>query len=115
MMKYLLAASLLANLVLSFLLVRRPEPPRQERLIIETHKEATPTVAPSATHLPSPDPVVQQSSTGDLVPAVPEEFREAGEKMETERLEFLTDELGLSEEKLMAHNRLREEFFLGDG
>ncbi len=114
MMKYLLGASLLANLVLVFLLVRRQEPPVRERLIIETQKDipspalgASPPTALGA----SSDQRAQQSTTSDAAPVVPEEFQEAGERMESERLEFLTDELGLGEEKIRAHNLLREAFF----
>ncbi len=114
MMKFLLAASLLSNVALAILLLRPAASPGRERLIIETHNEPrslVPAVPSPEKLVSSPDPVAQRSAPRDPGPAVPEEFQEAAEKMEADREEFLSEELGVSEEKLQAHQRLREEFF----
>ena len=39
------------------------------------------------------------------------EIQEAGEKMESDRVEFMSTELGMSEDKIAQHNKIRDEFF----
>jgi hypothetical protein len=120
MTKVLLAASLLANVVLSYYLFREPAPPAVvERLIIESHPAAS-KVPQDGARATRTAPVAPGSRKSEATPPAPgpvppEEFEEAVEKMEAERREFLTEELGFTEEKLAAHNRLREEFFRESG
>jgi ADP-heptose:LPS heptosyltransferase len=47
----------------------------------------------------------------DPIPYESAEIQDAGEKMEQEKAEFMARELGLSDEKINQHNRLRDEFF----
>lgn len=116
MIKIALGLSIVLNLVLGyFLFTRRPEKEiiERERLIIETHqgkaeiKKDTPKDrAPKTASPQSGHEVVDPDDLGfDYY-----EFREASEKMETARLEFFTDTLGMTEEQIAEHNRIREDF-----
>jgi hypothetical protein len=112
-MKVLLGLSLLMNLVLgTFLVMRQPgkEIIEKERLIIETHSTQD---APS---VPAPNALPQKEDKKKIDPPVfggldNHEFQDAGEKMESDRMEFFTEDLGMPEEKVFQHNKLREDFF----
>lgn len=114
MMKILLGVSLLANLVLTYIVVNKKtetEVIERERVIIETH--AAPATAPSKQEAPK---TVETKSKDDsappqFVPLESHEFQNAGEQMESDRVEFLTEKLGMTEEKIAEHNKIRDDFF----
>lgn len=119
-MKLVLIASLLTNLILGyFLIMRKPQTEVVERLIIETHKRAPEKeihVPPSSESLlpkekKTQEKVSKEIITPDFTNLTSQELQDAGEKMESERLDFLSQELGLSEEKIARHNQIRDEFF----
>jgi len=116
MMKVILGLSLILNLVLGyFLLTRKEEQPPLERIIIETHKKkeiAKPVEMPKPSS-PVPTPKVEKKEEGptELSDFMPSEFQEAGEKMEHDRTDFFVQKLGLSEDQINEHNRLRLEYF----
>ncbi len=113
MMKLFLGASLLLNLVLAYFMVNhkpKTEVVERERLIIETH--AAP--AAQAEVEAKPQATVKKkelNANAELVPLESHEFQNAGEQMEADRVEFLTEKLGMSEEKITEHNKIRDEFF----
>ncbi len=118
MIKIVLGLSLILNLILAFvLLTKKVEPEIVERVIIESHQKVdfeTPNVPASKAPLkPKNDVIEKNSPTPPSGMSVLDShvFQEAGEKMESERTEFLTEKLGMSEEKINQHNRLRDEFF----
>lgn len=116
MMKGLFFLSLILNLVLGyFLVVREPktEIVEKERLIIETHS------APEVTKVTQPEhPKKEISSKGPGASSTPsgdhasiQELEDAGDKMEADKLEFFTQELGEGGDKLQEHARFREDFY----
>jgi hypothetical protein len=113
MMKVILGISIVMNLVLAYFVARKPDVIEKERLIIETHAE--PRTETVSTKAAAPAPVTTQSDkkkdAPELVGLDNHEFQEAGEKMEQDRMEFMTENLGMSEEKIAKHNKLREQFF----
>lgn len=116
-MKVLLGVSLLVNIVLGFiLLTRRPEKEIIERTIIETHNQRPAQFSMEETRGHTVADV--KAPEKKKVEALPDfavhdqsEFQDAGEKMEADRTEFLQDQLGMSEEKIAEHNRIRDEYF----
>lgn len=117
MIKSFLGLSLILNFVLGyFLIMRKPDKEVVERLVIETHaggkQESQPgTKRPAA-------PVVKSEKSDKKKTELPElsvhdvhDFQEAGEKMESDRHDFFSEVLGMPEEKITQHNKLREEFF----
>lgn len=122
-MKIFLTFSLILNLGLGYtLLFRKPEKEVVERLIIETHADQSDKhMTQKAEVIPSkPEVVIEKKKKvgldedfeySQLLPEAPEEFQDAGEKMETERLQFMMDTLGATEEMIEQHNKIREEFF----
>lgn len=116
-MKKLLIASLIFNLVLGYFLVfERREAKVVERLIIETHAQhKMPETAQSRDEGKEERGKKRNKSSPDEAEDHPvfhvEEFQDAGDKMEEKRKEFLTEKLGMSEEKIIEHNRLRDEFY----
>lgn len=117
MMKLFLGLSLLINLILGyFLVMRKPEKEIVERVIIETHAQKQ----DKAPKTPPPVKTEKKAATESTKNTEPEpaflgfgpsEFQDAGEKMEVDRTEFFVHKLGMSEEKIAEHNRLRMEFF----
>lgn len=117
-MKILLFLSLATNLLLSYLLLtKKDEKEVVERLIIESHDKIKDHVTE-----PIKTTSVQEKKSKTNVEKVAiepseifgleqEEVQEAGEKMESDRLDFFTNKLGMSEDKISEHNRLRDEFF----
>lgn len=114
MMKVALGISILLNLVLAFFVMKEPKVIETERLIIESHTQPRVEEVSTKAAAPAPMPEVKEKKKKDAVEMVGldnHEFQEAGEKMETDRAEFMTETLGMSEEKIAKHNKLREEFF----
>lgn len=114
MMKVVLGISILLNLVLAFYVVKEPQVIEKERLIVETHAEPRTEVVHTKAAAPAPVPETKEKKKKDapeMVGLDNHEFQEAGEKMEADRSEFMTETLGMSEEKIAKHNKLREEFF----
>ena len=119
MMKILLTLSLCINFVLGyFLFFKKTEKEIVERVIIETHKDhgshevtqmTSPTVAKENQVSPKIEKVANEPS--EIFGIEQEEVQEAGDKMETDRVDFFTNKLGMSEDKIAEHNRLRDEFF----
>lgn len=120
MIKVLLAISIILNLIFGyFLLKEKPEKEfiERERLIIETHPPKKEVNKPIDVRPVNPDysnPPKEEKKKADP----PEfrgldhyEFQDSGEKMESERMEFFTETLGLSEEKIAEHNKIRDDFF----
>jgi hypothetical protein len=116
MMKILLSVSVVLNLVLGFFLFsRKPEVVERERLIIETHAQPVKQESEVSTKAAAPQPLNKEEKKKSDAPEFTgldnHEFQEAGEKMESDRMEFMTETLGMSEDKIAKHNKLREEFF----
>lgn len=118
MIKIFLALSLVTNFVLGyFLLTKKNEKEIVERVIVETHqghKVSEPSLSPSkpATEknlAPKVEKVAIEPS--EIYGIEQEEVQEAGEKMESDRLDFFTSKLGMSEDKISQHNKLRDDFF----
>lgn len=113
-MKALLGLSLILNLVLGyFLFMREPEKKIIERTIIETHEKRVPVKVPQVDTRKVVQPEVSsEAKTPPQAMMVDESvFQEAGERTENDRLEFMTQKLGMSEEKIKEHDRIRDEFF----
>ena len=118
MIKALLGLSLAVNIVLAyFVLNKKTETEIVERVIVETHAQKQNNVQPIETrgHVVSE---IQSKDKKTKVEAVPEfvvhdqsEFQDAGEKMEADRQEFLQDKLGMTEDKIAEHNRIRDDYF----
>ncbi len=113
MMKIGLGVSLLLNLVLAYFVVnKKTEFVERERVIIETH--AAP-IKVTETKNSSPEankaPPRKEDSPPPMYPLESQEFQEAGEQMESDRVSFLTEKLGMTEEKITQHNKIRDEFF----
>ncbi len=88
-----------------------------ERLIIETHSQKKQilqkTVTPKTTlHCDSKIEDKKTENRGFPGPELlnPEEIQQAGEKMESDRSDFLTQMLDLSEEKILQHKKFRHHF-----
>lgn len=115
MMKVALGISLLLNLVLAFYVVKEPQVIEKERLIVETHAEPRQEVVSTKAAAPAPIPEVKKENKKKAAPEMVgldnHEFQEAGEKMEADRVEFMSETLGMSEEKIAKHNKMRDEFF----
>lgn len=117
MIKALLGVSLLVNLVLGYvLLFRKPEKEIVERTIIETHPQRPGEFKMEETRGHTVSEV--KTPTKKKVEAIPDfavhdqtEFQDAGEKMEADRTDFLQDQLGMTEDKIAEHNRIRDEYF----
>lgn len=120
--KIILTLSLVANIALSYVLFTKSEGPELERIVIETPAERSGNLE-SSVSMTAAAPVVKVESTSKEenkksavsasfqdMPAE-SEIREASEKMETDRFEFMTNELGMTEEKVLQHNKIRENFF----
>ncbi len=117
MMKILLSLSLILNLVLSyFLMTKKEEKPPLEKIIIETHSKNQPShsveklIPPSLPAKPSKEEKKEEGPS-ELSEFMPSEFQEAGEKMEHDRTDYFIQKLGLSEEQVNEHNRLRLEYY----
>ncbi|MFP5385794.1 MAG: hypothetical protein ACLGHN_06915 [Bacteriovoracia bacterium] len=121
-MKILLAISLVTNIVLGYVLIsRKPEKEVVERLIIETHPKTSQAEESSVTTkaaAPAVKPVAKgkeekkkQVDPPEFVNMDSYELQDAGEKMESDRMDFLTVQLGLSQEKISEHNRIRDQFY----
>lgn len=120
MTKIILTISLVTNLTLAYFLVNKKEEPKLERIVIETPAEKPVSVENSVTttaSAPKVMPEAKEDKKPSLVSAsyhdVPaeSEIREASEKMETDRQEFMMNELGMTEDKIAQHNKIREQFF----
>lgn len=114
-MKVVLGISLLANFILGYLyLTRIPEKEVVERLIIETHADKNQQTAPvqkvDTRKVVQPEIPAKEKDPG-FVPIESVDIQDASEKMEAERTEFMTNELGMTEDKIKEHNRLRDEFY----
>ena len=121
-MKIVLAISLILNVVLGIFLTKKEEQkPVLERLIIETHEKPKEVkLNETRGHVVqdvNPAPKTKEKKKEEEIKA-PEfysfendDFQDAGEKMEAERVEFLTTKLGLPEEKVAKHKELREQYF----
>lgn len=113
-MKWLLALSLILNGVMAFLLLR-PTPAPVERLIIETHGPVAPKVYETRAHEVAPMPQKSEekkaekpSQTASLIDE--KTFDELSEKVESDRTEFLTQELGLSLETIEKGQSLKAQY-----
>jgi hypothetical protein len=116
MIKALLGLSLIANIVFAyFLLTKKPEKEIVERVIIETHAQNQNNPRPVETRGHTVADVKQPKTSVEALPdfAVHDqtEFQDAGEKMEADRVEFLQDKLGMTEDKIAEHNKIRDQYF----
>lgn len=122
MMKLLFGLSVACNVFLGYSLMTKKnhQPEVVERLIIETHadkpKKNKIDIKETRSVLPKEIKTVKESDdkksdSPKFVAMESPELQEAAEKMESERLEFLTTTIGLSEEKIAQHNKLRDEFY----
>lgn len=120
-MKAVLALSLIGNLVLGYLFFTK-KPEVRERLIIETHKEGPKPKDPVSAMSVMPKPEIkrpervkpkeneEEREPPEFMPMDTYEIQESGQRMEEKRMEFMTDVLGMTEEKIQEHNRIRDEF-----
>jgi hypothetical protein len=101
-------------------LTRAPEKEVVERLIIESHpapKVTSEKVTPPAAQKPKKETTketVDKKKEKDppvFMSLESHELQDAGERMENDRMEFLSVTLGMSEEKIAEHNKIRDEFF----
>ncbi len=114
-MKKFLLGSVIVNFVLAYILLfNQKEPKVIERLIIETH----PQKKPGGEKIEVKKVVKEKKKKTKVedtggVPFIhdSEEFQLAGEKMEERRKEFFSEKLGMTEDKIAEHNRLRDEFY----
>ena len=124
-MKIILGISLILNLVLIYSLMtqeKKNHKPPLEKIIIETHKnprleKLTQTPAFRVGPVPGSQEKQAKETEKNNV-EMPDAFafdsvdvQDAGEKLEFDRMSYLSDKLGLSEEKISEHKRLREEFY----
>jgi hypothetical protein len=113
-MKFLLALSLIGNVVMAHLLTTQEKRPEViERVVIETHQEKVPAVNPPESAKESaPAPKEKKETKSPLdVTFDAQEYVEATDSMEAARTQFFTEKLGLPEEKVARHRKLRQEFF----
>lgn len=118
-MKILLTLSVILNLILGyFLLVRKPEKEiiERERLIIETHgNQGQVQVEKTEPMTPTPPKNPSESKKKNSPPEISSpdqyEFQDAGEKMESDRTDFFSQNLGMNDEKIAEHKKIRDEFF----
>jgi len=118
MIKKFLALSLVTNFILGyFLLTKKTEKEIVERVIVETHQGPQASASTvSSSKLPNEKnnaPKVEKVAIepSEIYGIEQEEVQEAGEKMESDRLDFFTSKLGMSEDKISEHNKLRDDFF----
>lgn len=121
-MKILLTLSLIVNLVLVyFLFSKKEDKPALEKVIIETHKKSPP-LPDSSKKIPlnSVKDIKSESLASKLKDKDQEvgpelydgaDFQDSGERIERDKEEFLTQKLGLSEEKIQAYHKLRDDYF----
>lgn len=118
MIKALLGISVLVNIVLAYMVFnKKTEKEIVERVIVETHAQKQNEFTPVETRGHTVTDV-QPKPKKTKIEAVPEfvvhdqsEFQDAGEKMEADRQEFLQDQLGMTEEKIAEHNKIRDDYF----
>jgi hypothetical protein len=118
-MKALLVLSLILNIVLGYLLMtKKPEKEIIERVIIETHeKKSSEVPVPVDTRnvvqppVPAKKEKKEKKDSFGFIPLENVDIQDAAEKMESERTDFMTAELGMTEDKIKEHNRLRDDFF----
>jgi hypothetical protein len=114
-MKYFLILSLLINVVLTFiLLTSEPQKEVRERLIIETHAKGPREEVKTIEKKSSTSLKKKKTDSPEMVMGPgpdPQEVQEAAEEMEEARMTFFTETLGVREEEIAEHNRLRHEFF----
>lgn len=116
-MKYFLGISFILNLILGYhFFFSTPEKVVVERLIIETHDDnKTKALEPERTGIVKetfPDAKKIRKNEAPLVNVHdPQDFQEAGETMESERLDFFTEKLGMTEDKILKHNQIRDDFY----
>lgn len=115
-MKIILLLSLISNVVLTYFLVKRSHLPVNERLIIESHSQIEKKIKTENQLKPSAERTQvmaskDSDSTKVIEPPIQEDIQDAGERMEADRKDFMTNELGISEEKMLSHQKLTQEFF----
>jgi hypothetical protein len=115
-MKILLTLSFIVNLILGYsLFIRKNQVNERERLIVESHpQKMNHVVRPLTTGAPALAIEKKDEKRKEIVElAAPDqrEFQEAAEKVENDRMEFMTEVLGMSETKMAEQDQLREDFF----
>lgn len=118
-MKIALILSLILNVVLGYMAMKKPEKEIIERVIIEAHKNKPEEDRPSevqtapevAVTKVSPDKKSKKNNSPRLSHFPEQEYQEAGDQMENDRHQFFTEKLGISEEKITEHTRIRDEYF----
>jgi hypothetical protein len=116
MTKLILWSSLFLNIVLSYFVFNK-KTEIVERVIIETHaqKKLHPTVPvkpqdQSISQVRSKKKQIQDEMNPESLFYDQSDLQDAGEKMEAERLDFFQIKLGMSDEKISEHNRLRDAY-----
>lgn len=116
-MKGLLIVSVVLNIILGGILYQEKQRPVVERIIIEekpaiTHKKRkAPEIRPQTTLMHSQEvPVVDDEKLDPVVSFESQEYEDQVSVIENERKDFLISQLGLREEVLEQHNKLREDF-----
>ena len=121
MIKIALGISLLLNFTLTyFVLNKKTEKEIIERVIIETHSEGKKeghNLSKSMDFKETAHPREEKQKkkkkkSQNITTLEPYEFQDSVERMETDRMDFLSEKLGMSEEKIAEHNKIRDEFSL---
>jgi hypothetical protein len=114
--KALAITSIILNFFLGYLALQKRETAVVERVVIETHpvkkiedrmRDKDFTSAPTKSKTISAEVSSEPLAPNSLDES---EFQEASEKMESDRREFLVTELGISEENLLKHYKIVDEF-----
>ena len=114
MMKGILGFSVFLNLVLGYFLLTKKDPETQ--IVVEKETVVRPILVKQEVSEAPASPKREKTEEKkkdlqDFANFEQSEFQDAGEKMENDRHEFFTEKLGMTEDKIAEHNRLRDEFF----
>jgi hypothetical protein len=110
-MKILLIVSVFLNFFFLTLLLKKSNEVPLEKTIIETHVEQRPLPSSDGPPKPANKPR-QDKKKASLTPFHEEEFLAIHERLESERNDFMITELGLTPEKLVRYQELKEAFAL---
>lgn len=118
-MKIILSLSIVLNIALAAVLFLQENQVRYEKVIVETHgdsnkihaDEVKTSFASMKREKPSSEAPAEEVIGPQPIPVGEEEMAETHQKMEGERTEFMTQDLGLSPDVVFEYQRLRNEYF----
>ncbi|HXH75262.1 MAG TPA: hypothetical protein VNJ08_09875 [Bacteriovoracaceae bacterium] len=100
--KILLSVSLVVNGILAFYIIRQDTKPPLERIVIETHGDTIVKNKENKVVEKCPPPVKDPES---------EDYAQEFERLNNERLEFFTDELGFTPEQVARYQSIRKRYW----